>query len=639
MSALPRRRSYNLRSSYFAFYRGEPGVSLFRFCICGAVFIAGVWGGASTTFSDDHAFMSTRIDGRTLEFWVGSAEVEGGPQDIRTTVSALGKAVLLDDPKIKVAAADALAALGPEAKTALPALLAQFDHEYPWVRVSCQAAVGAVGAEAVEPLIQTMRENTGGPRIRAAFVLGGMGELATPAIDALLEIRADEPPAVQERLTGVLAQIDPGRFLKPTQAGSAAQFDPTGIRLGEEFTERDWPQFQGPRRDSISPDQGLLQQWPDAGPPHLWTLEGLGRGYSSVSISNGTMVTMGDRPAGAQEMQFVIAFDLASRRELWATSVGPAHPDGGPRCTPTLDGDRVYAIGTEGDVVCLNLATGAEVWRKHLVNDFGGSFMSVWQFSESPLVDGDRLICTPGNVDAMLVALDKQTGETSWKCAVPDLGDKGADGAGYSSAAVAVIGGVRQYVQLVGRGVIGVEAQTGRFLWGYNRVANNVANITSPRVLGDYVFATTAYNTGSALLKISTQDDRFRAEEVYFIPSREFQNHHGGVVVSGDYIYGGHGPNRGDPTCVNLTTGEVVWKERAPARGSAAVVYADGNLVFRYDRGEVVLLAATPDGMQIQGQFRAPDNEGPAWAYPVVHGGKLFLRHADALYCYDLRAL
>jgi hypothetical protein len=170
-------------------------------------------------------------------------------------------------------------------------------------------------------------------------------------------------------------------------------------------------------------------------------------------------------------------------------------------------------------------------------------------------------------------------------------------------------------------------------------VANDVANITAPVVRGDYVFATSAYNTGSALLKIRRDGETFHADEVYFMPYTDFQNHHGGVVLVGDYLYGGHGPNRGEPACVELATGEVVWKERPPARGSAAVLYADGHLILRYDRGDVVLMEATPDGQRIKGQFKAPEDDGPAWAHPVIHQGKLYLRHANVLACYDVRAL
>jgi hypothetical protein len=191
---------------------------------------------------------------------------------------------------------------------------------------------------------------------------------------------------------------------------------------------------------------------------------------------------------------------------------------------------------------------------------------------------------------------------------------------------------------MLGRGVIGVEAATGRFLWGYNRVANNVANITSPLIRGDYVFASTAYNTGSVLLRIMPEGSSLRAEEVYFIEPRDFQNHHGGVVLVGEHIFGGHGPNRGDPACIEFGTGKIAWKDRAPARGSAAVLYADGRLIFRYDRGEVLLIEASPEGLKIKGRFEAPRGEGPAWPHPVIHKGKLYLRHGNLLMCYDLRA-
>jgi outer membrane protein assembly factor BamB len=348
---------------------------------------------------------------------------------------------------------------------------------------------------------------------------------------------------------------------------------------------------------------------------------------------------MGDLAAdGVDEGQFVLAYHLPTRKLLWATRIGPPHSDGGPRCTPTVDGDFVYAIGTESDVVCLQAKTGELQWKVNLAEKFDGKMMSIWKYSESPLIDGERLVCTPGGPEATMVALNKRTGATIWKCAAPEIGRDGADGAAYSSAVAATICHVPQYVQVYGRGVIGVEAETGKFLWGYNHVANNIANITTPVVRGNYVFATTAYSTGAVLLRIAGDGDDWEAQEVYFLKGRDFQNHHGGVVLLGEYIYGGHGPNKGDPACVELGTGEVKWRQRAPARGSASVVYADGNIIFRYDRGEVVLVEASPDSFKIKGRFTAPTAEGPAWAHPVVHGGKLYLRHANRLMCYDLRS-
>ena len=296
------------------------------------------------------------------------------------------------------------------------------------------------------------------------------------------------------------------------------------------------------------------------------------------------------------------------------------------------------ALGDSQDVVCLELASGKVRWQRNLPEDFGGKIMTIWKYSESPLIDGDRVICTPGGEDAAMVALDKRTGDLIWKCAVPEFGEEGADGAAYSSAVVAEIGGVRQYVQVLGRGAVGVEAEGGQFLWGYNPVANNIANVTAATVKGNYVFLSTAYNTGSALLEIVPAGDGFRANEVYFLGPRDFQNHHGGVVLVDGYIYGGHGPNRGDPTCIDAATGEICWKERSPSRGSAGVLYADGNLIFRYDRGEVLLVEATPDELRVKGRFTAVKDEGAAWAHPVIHEGRLYLRHANVLACYDLRA-
>lgn len=581
---------------------------------------------------------TAEFQGKPLAYWVAQATAEAGPNDLDATVAALREAVLGDEPNAKRDAGDALAVLGPKAKAALPALLAQFGHPFPWVRVSCQAAVGSMGKDAVPALIEAMETTPGGVRLRACFVLGGIGADAKAAVPVIERLMKNESPAMQDRMLGVLRALAPEKYAAPSSTGKA-RYEGTSSQSPADVTTTDWPQFHGPARDSICREKGLLQAWPEDGPKQLWTLEGLGRGYSTIAIADGKLFTMGDRAdANGEEAQYVIAFDLESRKELWAAQVGPAHTDGGPRCTPTVDGDLLYAIGTNGDLVCLDVESGQLRWARNFVNDFEGKFMVVWKFSESPLVDGDRLICTPGGPEAMMVALNKRTGDVLWKCAMPAFGDKGADGCGYSSAVVAEICGVRQYVQLVGRGVIGVEAATGRFLWGYNAVANTVANITSPIVRGDYVFATTAYNTGSALLRISRDGDAFRAEEVYFIKSRDFQNHHGGVVLLGDYIYGGHGPNRGDPACVDLRTGEVVWKERAPARGSAGVLYADGHLVYRYDRGAVLLIEATPEAMKIKGRFEAPEADGPAWPHPVIHDGKLYLRHDNSLFAYEIRA-
>jgi outer membrane protein assembly factor BamB len=399
-----------------------------------------------------------------------------------------------------------------------------------------------------------------------------------------------------------------------------------------------WPEFGGPHRDSMSNETGLLQSWPAAGPRLLWKATGLGIGYSSISIVNGKFYTMGDlTDAQGAKHQYVSAFSMATHQKLWSALVGPPNDDGS-RCTPTIANGMAYAIGTNGDLVCLNATTGKEIWRKNFAKNFGGKMMSMWKYSESPLVDGDKLICTPGANDAMMVALNAKTGDLIWKCAVGNLGPNGADGAGYSSAVVATIGGVRQYVQLVGRGLIGVDANTGKLLWNYNRIANNVANIDTPIVQGDEIFDSTAYNGGSAKIQIVPQNGGFTVKELWYLPGNIFQNHHGGVVLVNGYLYGGQGQNAGAPTCIDWNTGKIVWQAPTVGGGSANVTYADGDLYYLYENGVMALIQATPSGFQLKGRFQTPMMPGASWAHTVILDGKLYIRHADALFCYDIKA-
>jgi outer membrane protein assembly factor BamB len=403
--------------------------------------------------------------------------------------------------------------------------------------------------------------------------------------------------------------------------------------------EPNWPQWRGPKRDGVSTEKGLQHEWGADGPRLAWKASGLGGGFASVSVVAGMIFTMGDR----NKEQFVEALDADGGKLLWSTKISDAWKDNnylGPRCTPTVDGDRVYAIGTYGDLVCLDRQTGAVRWKKNFAQDFGGKMMSGWGFSESPLVDGDKLVCTPGGPDATIVALNKKTGDEIWRAKVPALGDKGKDGAAYSSIVVSEADGQRQYVQLLGRGVVGISADDGKFLWGYNRIANGTANIPTPIVNGDYVFCSTGYQTGAALLKINRTDKGFEAEEVYFLDPKTLQNHHGGMVLVGDYLYGGSGHNAGFPVCVDWKSGKIVWNGgRGAGSGSAAVVYADGHLYFRYQNGVMAQIVATPKGYELKGNFEIPAADGnkkPSWPHPVVVGGKLYLREQDQLFCYDL---
>ncbi len=462
-----------------------------------------------------------------------------------------------------VAAADALARLGPAAKDAAPALARKLDHVQPWVRTAAMNALQAMGEAAVPTVLEVFDRGPVGARRCAAIVLGAIGPAVRPAIPALKKALAAAGPDQRGQLVEILAAIESAESAPPR--GPSEKIAPPALLGPSEprsISTRDWPQFHGPRRDNLCDETGLLQQWPAGGPRLLWKLEGLGKGYSTVSIAADRLFTMGDRATRRARRNSFWPTTWPCK-PLWAARVGPPHEDG-PRCTPTVDGKRLYALGTEGDLVCLETATGKPLWQRNLVKDFGGRMMTGWKYSESPLVDGDRLVCTPGGPDAALVALDKRTGREVWKATVPELGDQGRDGAAYSSPVAAEIAGLREIVQVLGRGVVGVDAATGRFLWSYNRLANRTANITHAIVRGDFLFVTNSYQTGSALLRIVRSGETFRAEEVYFLDYRKFENHHGGVVLVGDYVYGGSGQNRGDPVSIELATGKIAWARQGP---------------------------------------------------------------------------
>ncbi len=402
-----------------------------------------------------------------------------------------------------------------------------------------------------------------------------------------------------------------------------------------------WPQWRGVNRDAVSSDTGLIQNW-DATPPKLlWMTDGIGAGYSSISLAGNRIYVTGDLEDG----QAVLALNAADGKIVWSSVITdglPTHPYPGARSTPAIDGDRLYVVTSDekkGGIVCLRTKDGSVVWKKGFFDTWGGKMMSQWGYAESPLVDGDWVICTPGAKDAMIVALNKLTGEEIWRGALPADGSL-KEGAGYSSIVISHGAGVKQYVQLVGCGVIGVRASDGKFLWSYTAVANDTANIPTCITHDDYVFAATGYNQGAGLVKLVPDGDGVKAQEVYFLPGNKLQNKHGGMILVGDYVYLGHGNARGYPTCVDLATGKIVWggvRQKGVGRGEAGVVYADGNIIFRSSDGTVALFAASPDGFQLKGTMKPEFQKGKSWAHPVVTGGKLYLREQEKLMCYDLR--
>ena len=389
-------------------------------------------------------------------------------------------------------------------------------------------------------------------------------------------------------------------------------------------TAADWPTWRGPQRDGLSTEKGLLTEWPAGGPALAWKATNCGVGYSSVSVSGGRVFTMGDGPDGG----YVRAFDEKSGKAVWVSSVvgKPGGNYAGTRCTPTVDGGMVYALGQFGDLVCVDAETGSEVWRKSLQKDFGGSF-SGWNYTESPLVEGNKVMVTPGGKKGAVVALDKKTGATLWQSA------EFTDGAQYSSLIAADIGGVHQYLQLTAASVAGLEANTGKLLWRAER-KGATAVITTPVYANNQVFVTSGYGVGCNAFKISKEGSGFKTEEIY--ANKNMANHHGGVILLGDYVYG-HSDSKGW-ICQDFKTGEVKWSDRSVGKG--AIAYADGHFYFRSEGGQgaVALVVATPDGYKEKGRFNQPDrSKQNSWAHPVIANGRLYLRDQDVLLCYNVK--
>ncbi len=394
----------------------------------------------------------------------------------------------------------------------------------------------------------------------------------------------------------------------------------------------DWSRWRGANGDGISCETGLLTEWPAEGPPLVWRAKGLGSGYSTVAVTGGKVFTLGDKDGKSH----LVCLKADDGSIVWTTPIGGG---GGPNSTPTVDSDLVFGVSKGGDMACCKVEGGSLVWSKSYERDFQGP-KPIWGFSESLLVDGEKLVCTPGGTRALLAALDKRTGKTIWTTAASDelQNGRGQGGAGYASIVVSHAGGVRQYVTLVGKGAVGVDAASGKLLWSYNGVANDTAVIPTPIVWGDFVFCSSGYGTGSALLKLSRSRTGLDAQEVYFLAANKMQNHHGGMIEKDGFIYCGTGHNEGFPLCIDGRTGKDAWRVgRGAGSGSAAIAYADGHLYFRYQNGTMALIEANPRAYKLKGSFQIASHNGESWPHPVIAGGKLYLRDQDELLCYDVK--
>lgn len=392
----------------------------------------------------------------------------------------------------------------------------------------------------------------------------------------------------------------------------------------------DWPQWRGPRRDGISTETGLLQSWPAGGPPLAWKAAGLGAGHATVAVAGGRIVTMGD----ADGSSHIHCLNEKDGKLLWSAKVGKAGAPGwggfaGPRSTPTISGDHVIALGQYGELACFTVKDGKEVWRRSYDVDFGGP-LPEWGFSESVLVDGNKVICTPGGSQGALVALDLKTGKEVWRC------KEFKDPAHYSSPIAVEIDGVPQYIQLTALHVVGVAAKDGKLLWQAPR-KGATAVIPTPIYNDNHVYVTSGYGTGCNLFRISKEVGGFKATEVY--QNKTMVNHHGGVILVDAHVYG-HSDAKGW-TCQELKTGKEVWQGRDKTRvGKGSVVFADGRLYCRQEdgKGTIALIEASPAGYKEHGRLDQPErSDKNSWAHPVVANGRLFIRDQDRLFAFDVK--
>ncbi len=393
------------------------------------------------------------------------------------------------------------------------------------------------------------------------------------------------------------------------------------VLFGVLASAADWPQWRGPNRDGKSAETGLLASWPQGGPRLVWKTQGLGEGFSGPAVVGDRLYLQGQQ--GSQ--QYVMAFDTNTGKQLWKTPTGKSFSEqhgNGPRGTPTVDGPRLYAISTDGTLVCLEIATGKTVWSLNFTQKLGGR-VPRWAYSESPLVDGDRLIVTPGGRGAGVTALNKNTGDVIWKSQ--------NDSAGYSSAIAFDVGGTHIVTTLTADSALGLNAADGAILWRFPEAVNNVANISTPIFHDGYVFYSSDYGTGCLLIKVAA--DGKSATKVY--ANRDMENHYTTSMLVGDSLYGFSGNQSGILTAMDFKTGKVQWKNRSVGKGNC--ILADGKLYCMGEDGAVGLIDPSPSAYKEISRFEIPRGSYNTWTPPVISNGKMYLREQDNLYCYSVK--
>lgn len=406
-----------------------------------------------------------------------------------------------------------------------------------------------------------------------------------------------------------------------------------GVAAAVSARASDWAQWRGPKQDGISPETGLLQDWPAGGPKLVWNVAGVGNGYSTVATVGDRILTAGE--VGGQSS--VICLNAKDGSKVWATAIGKTGTAGccnagGPRSAPTIDvaAGLVLAHSQYGEAAALNLKDGKEVWKKDTMKELGAR-LPVWGFSSAPVVDGDQVLFTICGAEGTVVALDKKTGKLIWQS---ELKDSSKDNAIYSTLVVATIEGVKQYVQLTDISIAGINPADGKLLWRADR-PGKTAVIPTPVVFGNLVYTTSGYGVGCNCFEVKKNGNKFEAAELW--NNKQMVNHHGGVIRVGPNVYG-HSDSKGW-TCQDIKTGNVLWQDKSFGKGSIA--YADNRFILRQEdkAGPIALIEASPTGYKEHGRFDQPNRSGQmAWPHPVISNGKLYIRDEDRLLCFDVSA-
>ncbi|GHT26488.1 polyvinylalcohol dehydrogenase [Planctomycetales bacterium] len=407
--------------------------------------------------------------------------------------------------------------------------------------------------------------------------------------------------------------------------------------------EPSWTAFNGVNHDNVSAETGLLKSWGENGPKLLWKADGIGNtefpGYASVVISEGIIYTAGNVQIDGGVSSAVFALDEKTGKQLWTFNNG----DGwntktlfpGERSTPTVDGKYLYALSSVGQLACLDAKTGKEIWKRNLREEYIAQ-LPQWAYAESPLVDDNKVIVWVGGTKASVVALDKLTGKTVWETPTEPLKEGGNEIGNYATMNVFDYQGIRFYINMTQKGMLAVDGKTGKRLFYHPYEVQHDINANTPRYIGDGKLLVISGNSkGAELLQLNVDSGKVSVKSLW--QQQKFDCFHGGIIIKDGYVYGSAQRYRKMWICMNLADGSIAWEDRCVG-DIGATSYADGMLycVAETD-GTVALVKATPEKYTEVSRFTLPEEGvGKFWAHPVICGKKLYLRHAQFLYCYDI---